>query len=169
MQVTLSPTHSRDFITWIWDVSWWQRAWIACTRSWVPPLAPLSKQTQSLSKKESSLEILSFPPFLCSPLGASSWISLKTVVCAKSQGSRSSGNYSSRGQGEIKACEHSLAHCLWPFTSLWYLLTKIRAFNFFPASLSPKPRSPRFPTRAAYLLKKCTQIRMVYESVLFWL
>lgn len=44
------------------------------------------------------------------------------------------------------------------------IFAKIYKIHFFPAPFNPKPRPLR---RAAYLLKKGTQISMVYESVLF--
>lgn len=49
---SVSETHSRDFVTCAWDVSWWQSACRTCTRSWTPSLPLLDKQKQSLSKKK---------------------------------------------------------------------------------------------------------------------
>lgn len=50
----------------------------------------------------------------------------------------------------------------------WEILLKYTP-DLPPSLISPTPGQPQFPMSTAYLLKKCTQIRMVYESVLFWL
>lgn len=76
--------------------------------------------------------------------------------------------------GNITEMEHQGGVRVYPYSLVPIILSPSlhgeifwlkHTHRFLLASSAPSP----VPVRTAYLLKKCTQIRMVYDSVLFWL